>query len=94
MLKGSSQESKASYEKRRYTAQGRFNGAVKENPGRSGAAGWFQLQDSTKICFKHGLGQGTNNQAELMAASKLIDLARECEVSEIEIFGDSNIVIG
>jgi ribonuclease HI len=55
---------------------------------------WIQLQDSLRVCFKLGLGIGLNNQAELLAAGILISIAQENDITEIEIFSDSMIILG
>jgi ribonuclease HI len=56
--------------------------------------GWILWIDGNKASFKLGLGTTINNQAELVAASTLIQMEKERGISEIEIFQYSNIVIG
>lgn len=48
MLKESSQESKASYDKERCASQGRFDGAVKENKGRVGSQDDYSYRAARK----------------------------------------------
>ena len=45
------------------------------------------------LCFKAGLGLGTNNYAELCALKLLLFLARRNSLAKIQIFGDSQLVI-
>jgi len=43
--------------------------------------------------FKMGLGMGSNNYVELMALKDMMKCALERDLSHIQIFGDSSMVI-
>ena len=45
------------------------------------------------IAFIFGLGQGTNNYAKLSSLRLLLCLAKECDIKELHIFGDSQVII-
>ena len=45
------------------------------------------------ITFKEGLGLGSNNFAELSALRLLMTKALEWDVRNLQIFGDSKIII-
>lgn len=72
---------------------GYFDGASRGNPGLAGAGAC--LIDSGKIIWKRAiyLGVKTNNEAEYAALLCLLEGAREKSVSEIEIRGDSRLVV-
>ena len=55
--------------------------------------GYTFLKDDHYITFKAGLGVGTNNYAELFALKLFITLALDKQISNIQIFGDSLLVI-
>lgn len=71
-----------------------FDGASKGNPGPSGAGGIiFTPEGRSKVSFCWGLGVKTNNQAELLSLLKSCQIAREKGVKDIQIFGDSEILV-
>jgi ribonuclease HI len=72
---------------------GYFDGASRGNPGIAGAGAC--LMDDGKIIWKHAeyLGVKTNNEAEYSALICLLEGIREKGISEIEIRGDSKLVI-
>ena len=45
------------------------------------------------ISFKAGLGHGTNNYAELLGLKLLLKLALENNITNLQVFGDSQLVI-
>lgn len=45
------------------------------------------------IKFKVGLGRGTNNFAEIMAVKLALSLAIEKAACEVQVYGDSQVVI-
>jgi ribonuclease HI len=71
-----------------------FNGACKGNPGKAGAGGVIYSSDGQrKDNFNWGLGWRTNNQAEILGLLKACQIARENGIKEIQVFGDSEILI-
>ena len=71
-----------------------FDGASKGNPGKAEAGGVIYSSNGTrKDSFSWGLGQRTNNQAEILVLLKACQIARENGIKEIQIFGDSEILI-
>ena len=63
--------------------QCRFNKVVKDNSKQSRAKTWVQIWDTSKICFKLGVG--------VFFGSKLLSNAQEHSIIEIEIFGNSMV---
>jgi ribonuclease HI len=72
---------------------GFFYGASQENKARCGGGGVLFFSHSHYFNLKWGLGQGTNNMAELLALKFLLSFACEKEISNLQIFGDSMLVI-
>ena len=72
---------------------GYFDGAAGRNPSLcgGGAVLFFNLQNY--INFKEALGLGTNNFVELSALILLMTKALEWSVTNMQIFGDSKIII-
>jgi ribonuclease HI len=72
---------------------GYFDGASRGNPGEAGA-GACLVDDGEVVweCAEY-LGVKTNNEAEYAALLKLLSETRSRGVSEIEIRGDSKLVI-
>jgi hypothetical protein len=71
-----------------------FDGASKGNPGEAGAGGViYSPNGTTKDCFCWGLGQKSNNQAELLGLIKACLIAREKGIKDLQVFGDSEIII-
>ena len=72
---------------------GYFDGAVEGNPSLCGGGVvlFFNLQNH--ITFKEGLGEGTNNFAELCALILLLTTSLEWGVRTLQMFGDSKIII-
>ena len=71
-----------------------FDGASKGNPGTAGAGGLILSQDgSSKETYSWGLGQRTNNQAEILSLIKSCQIAKERGIREIQAFEDSEILI-
>jgi ribonuclease HI len=62
-------------------------------PPKGGSGGILYLSSNHSIYFKAGIGQETNNYCELMALKLVLRLAQEFGVSQIQIFGDSLLVI-
>jgi ribonuclease HI len=55
--------------------------------------GILHLFNTHSIPFKVELGRDTNNFCELMALKLVLMLAQENEISQIQIYGDSQLVI-
>ena len=71
-----------------------FDGASKGNPGKAGAGGLiFHPGRKLETSFSWGIGKNTNNQAELFALLKACQLAKEAGHNNLQIFGDSEIII-
>lgn len=74
--------------------RGYFDGGSRGNPGIAGAGA--VLYDPTGAKVWEGakpLGRCTNNEAEYLAASMVLDEALRRGVSELELLGDSKLVI-
>ena len=66
----------------------------KETPGVAGASGVIYSPDGpSRDCFYWGLGQKTNNQAEMLGLLKACLIARDKGVKDLQVFGDSEILI-
>ncbi len=71
-----------------------FDGASKGNPGIVGAGGVIYSSDgSSRECFCGGLGQKSNNQAEIFGLLKACHIARDKGVKDLQVFGDFEILI-
>eukprot|EP00253_Pinus_taeda_P013625 PITA_13625 len=71
-----------------------FDGASKGNPGAVGAGGVIYFAEGlSSISFAWGLGEKTNNQAEILGLLKACHIAREKSAKDIQVFGDSEILI-
>ncbi len=73
---------------------GYFDGASSGNPGDMGI-GYALLDENRNILFEGAkyIGVGTNNEAEYVSLIALLKLALRSGVKNIEIFGDSQLVI-
>ena len=72
---------------------GFFYGSASGDPHLCGAGGILFLKDGHFFTFKAGLGIGTNNLADLYALKLLLILALDKQISKIQVFGDSLLVI-
>ena len=72
---------------------GFFYGSTLGNPKVCGVGGILFLKDDHFITFKASLGVGSNNYVELSALKLLIILALKKQIMNIQIFGDSMLVI-
>jgi ribonuclease HI len=71
-----------------------FDGAFKGNPGKVWAGGViYSSNGQRKDSFSWGLGQRTNNQVEILGLLKACQIAWENGIKEIQVFGDSEILI-
>lgn len=71
-----------------------FDGGSRGNPGISGAGGLLLDQDGQVLWERSEfLGLGTNNEAEYKGAIMVIEEAFRRGIREIELLGDSRLVI-
>ena len=71
-----------------------FNGASKGNLGITEVGGMLYYSGGMlETSFSWGIGQSTNNQAEILALLKSCQLWKEVEHKDLQIFGDSEILI-
>ena len=70
-----------------------FDGCCKGNPGESGAGVVIYKDDEEIWSSSRYLGKGTNNQAEYKALIIGLEKAVELCISELYVFGDSQLVI-
>jgi ribonuclease HI len=74
--------------------RGFFDGASAGNPGRMGT-GFAIFDKKEQLIFEHSeyIGIGTNNEAEYQAFIFLLEFATLNKIENLEIFGDSKLVI-
>jgi len=74
--------------------RGYFDGASKGNPGPAGA-GIVIVNPEGRVIMEYSkeLGIRTNNEAEYLALIELLQKALELGIRELEIMGDSQLVI-
>ncbi|ADQ06164.1 ribonuclease H [Caldicellulosiruptor hydrothermalis 108] len=74
--------------------KGYFDGASKGNPGPAGA-GIVIVNPAGNVILEYSkeLGIKTNNEAEYLALIELLQKALELGIKELEILGDSQLVI-
>ena len=71
-----------------------FDGASKGNPGLAGAGGViFYPGGNKQKDYALGLGKKSNNGAEWLALIKGLEIANNCGMEELAIYGDSLMVI-
>eukprot|EP00253_Pinus_taeda_P005179 PITA_05179 len=71
-----------------------FDGASKGNPGVAGAGRVIYFAEGlSSVSFAWGLGEKTNNQAEILGLLKACHIAREKSAKDIQVFRDSEILI-
>jgi ribonuclease HI len=73
--------------------QGWFDGAIRDNLGKSRARGWLYKEYGYKVSFKRGIESTINNHVEIITSSTLIKVEIDCGIIEIEVFGDSKLMI-
>jgi len=74
--------------------KGFFDGASRSNPGDAGA-GSLLMDDNGQVVWSKAqyLGVKTNNEAEYSALINLLTEARARGINELEVYGDSKLVI-
>ena len=71
-----------------------FDGVSKGNPGLVGLGGViFYPGGNKQKDYAWGLGKRSNNGVEWFALLKGLEIANSCRMEEIEVYGDSLIVI-
>ena len=71
-----------------------FDGASKGNLGIAGASGVIFDSKGNKIKeYSWGIGKKTNNCIEWLALIKGLELARNIDIQELVVFGDSMMVV-
>lgn len=69
-------------------------GTYPMNPGHGGTGAVFVLEDGEKLSFSEYLGQKkTNNQAEYGGLLLGLRKALELEITHLEVYGDSQLII-
>lgn len=74
--------------------KGYFDGASRGNPGSAGAGALLE-DDRGQVAWETAtpLGTRTNNEAEYLALILLLEEASKRGVRELEVFGDSRLVV-
>lgn len=74
--------------------KGFFDGAARGNPGPAGA-GALLIDDENNIIWEtaRSLGTKTNNEAEYSALILLLKAAKERDVTKLDVYGDSKLVV-
>jgi len=70
---------------------GTFDGAAQL--GICGGGGTITLQDGRIFHYMVGLGNGTNNRAELLSLWTLLWIAKRLECTKLQVYGDSLAII-
>ena len=70
-----------------------FDGAAQGNPQICGGGGLIYWNDHNFLLSRAGLGEGSNNFAEVMALKLILLLAVEKNIKRINIMGDSQLII-
>eukprot|EP00253_Pinus_taeda_P013290 PITA_13290 len=77
---------------KRYTLH--FDGASKNNPGRAGAGGTIRdPQGKTIVTYEWGLGTMSNNKAEAYSLLLGTSIAKNLDIQNLLVLGDSAIII-
>ena len=58
-----------------------------------GSGGVLYFSEKHKVQAKYAPGNYTNNKAELAALHKVLDLAINSNISQLQVFGDSKMVV-
>lgn len=74
---------------------GHFDGASRGNPGRAGIGAYIVDTDTGEVVWEASkyIGIRTNNEAEYTALIELAKAAKSLGIREIDIYGDSQLVI-
>jgi len=78
----------------KYPYKGYFDGSSKPNPGMMKVGGYIENPDGRRITeIYSNEGYGTNNRAEYLAITFILQEAIDLGIREIEIYGDSKLVV-
>ena len=77
----------------KYFSWGFFDGVAQGDPSMCGVGAVLYLEEGHFFHARWGLGEGTNNKAELMALYMLLLLAFEKGIQRLQVFGDSSVTI-
>lgn len=72
---------------------GFFDGASQVNSSLYGVGGIIFFKPNHYISFSARLGNGTNNFVKIMALKLLLTLAKDRRMDQIQVFGDSKVII-
>lgn len=71
-----------------------FDGSSIPNPGDMTIGGYIETEVGSRVSAFHlPKGDGTNNRAEYLAIIHLLEEAVRLDIKDIEIFGDSLLVV-
>ena len=70
-----------------------FDGASQGDPPLGGAGAVIFFSATKKKKIKYAMGHASNNKAELSALWATLRVAQNSQIQEIQIFGDSKVVI-
>ena len=70
-----------------------FDEASQGEPPLGGVGAVIHVTSKRKIMIKYAMGQATNSKAELSALWATMKLAYSNQIQDIQIFGDSKVVI-
>jgi ribonuclease HI len=71
-----------------------FNGTSEGNSGSSFAGSVLYISEFHSFSYSRQFGYNTNNMAEIKAVLKLVEIAVQNGIQEVQIFGDSQLVVG
>lgn len=69
------------------------DGGARGNPGPAGIGIFLQIEDEDRIEYGEYIGKATNNVAEYTALLRGLEMAKERNVSAIECYLDSELVV-
>ena len=72
---------------------GWFDGATVPNPGQRGIGGLLLGPDGQRIEISRDMAHGTNNEAEFLALSAVLEAAVQSGITSLVVHGDSKLVI-
>ena len=70
-----------------------FDGASQGEPPLGGAGAIIFFPSTKKMKIKFATKQASNNKAELSALWATLKMAKSAQIQEIQIYGDSKVVI-
>ena len=70
-----------------------FDGASQGDPPLGGSGGVLYFSDKHKMQAKFAPGHCTNNKAQLVALCMILNLVINNKISQLQVFGDSKMVV-